>query len=140
MRGRGSAYKLIFCSNCFIFHCFRVYSYGEKGAAVIESTIYRFFNPISTRSNAIDPLKFTDYTRYVLMPYVAHRLIAQDLTCTLKEAYATMLKSGDLGSEIHPLLDGEDPELEDIMEENTRLACKAQGKVRFLNVVFITHY
>ena len=51
-----------------------------------------------------------------------------------------MLKSGDLGSKIHPLLDGEDPELEDIMEENTRLARKAQGKVHFLNDVFITHY
>jgi len=140
MHGRGSAYNLIFCSNCFSFHYCRVYSYGEKGAAVIQSTIYRLFNPISTRSNAIDPLKFTDYIGYVLVPYVAHRLIAQDLTCTLKEAYTRMIESGDLGSEIHPLLDGEDPELEDIMEENTRLARKAQGKVRFPNDVFITHY
>lgn len=97
------------------------HSYGSKGGAVIQSTLYRLFNPTTTTSDAILPLRFTAFAAYILVPFVGTLLIADDVGCSAEEAYAIMRASGPTGGGLHPLEDNDD-ELEDIMERNAILA------------------
>jgi hypothetical protein len=122
------------------FFTFLVHSYGAKGYAVILSTIYRLFDPTSTTTEAIAPLRFTSYATYVLVPYVAHLLISEDLGCPPEDAYKTMLDSQQVGAMLHPELD-DDSELEDIFEANNRAARieKEQVSQHLLHVFYLLH-
>jgi hypothetical protein len=84
----------------------------------------------NTTSEAIEPLHFKAYTAYVLLPYIAHLLIMQDLSCTASEAYETMLESTEIGKRIHQMPDGDDPEIEALMLRNSSLGAKERAMVR----------
>jgi hypothetical protein len=104
-------------------------SYGARGGAIIQATLYRLFNPCTTKSEAIEPLRYTVYATYVLIPYVAHLLIAEDLSCSAEDAHKIMLESAATGAQLHPLRD-DDEELDDIITMNARLARKERNMVR----------
>jgi hypothetical protein len=109
---------------------FFIYSYGEKGAYIIYSAVYRLFDMEKTISKAFEPLKFTAFTAYVLLPYIAHLLIMQDLSCTASKAYEIMLESADTGRTIHEMSDGDNAEIEALMLKNSSLGFKERAKVR----------
>jgi hypothetical protein len=120
-------------SNHFFFgstYCY-FYSYGERGTAVISSVLNRLFNPITTTSNSIKPLSFNLYTSYILVPYVAHLLIAEDLGCPPEEAYNVMKESAVCGVQVHYWRE-DDPDIDDIVMNNQRLAHKGKSSVCLL--------
>jgi hypothetical protein len=104
------------------------HSYGEKGGAIITSTIHRLFGPGTAMREAIKPLQFTVFCDYVLVPFVGHLLIAEDLGCSARKAFAIMHASGDTGDTLHPLLD-ENDEVDEIHARNMRLARKERASV-----------
>jgi len=69
------------------------------------------FNPHTTPDNAFWPLDFLNFSHYFLVPYVAHHLIADDLKCSLSDAYKVMIDSSDTGESLHPE-DDDDKELD----------------------------
>jgi hypothetical protein len=54
------------------------------------------------------------YAAYVLVPYVGHCLIAEDLSCSLEEAFEVMVKSRRVGTILHPL-DDTDPDIDEVI-------------------------
>jgi hypothetical protein len=82
-------------------------SYGTKGSVIIQSTILRMFNPNQMRRFTA-PLSATQFTAYILVPYVACKLIEEDLSCTTLEAFQAMLKSSDVGVSLYPADDEDD--------------------------------
>ena len=76
---------------------------------------------------AFQPLSLAKTTAYFLVPYVAHRLIAQDLECSLDAVYKTMIDSSDAGNALHPERD-DDEELTEILHENVCAARREKQK------------
>lgn len=92
-----------------------------------------------TTTEAIAPLRFTIYATYVLVPYIAHLLISEDLDCTPEDAYKIMLDSQETGAMLYPEHDDDD-ELDDIFRENSRSARIEKAKVsRHLHVFSSLH-
>jgi hypothetical protein len=110
----------MFCAN----------SYGDVGTSVIMSTLYRLYIP-DTQSKAIAPFRYSTFAALVIVPFVAIRLISEDLGCTTDQAYRTLFSSSDVGAAIHPTTDNDD-EIEDIHERNWRLGNKERAQVSFL--------
>jgi hypothetical protein len=108
---------------------FSANSYGQIGAVVIHSMLYCLFD-LNTISEVIAPLRYTVFAAYVLVPFVAIRLIKEDLNCTTVQAYKTMTSSSDAGEHIHPL-EEDNYEVEAIYKQNNRLACKEWAQVSF---------
>jgi len=61
------------------------------------------------------------FTTYVLVPFIAVHLIAQDLTCSIPGAYQEMIDSGDAGTTLQRQGDT-DEELDSILKTNNQLA------------------
>ena len=101
-------------------HSRHTHSYGPKGSAIIQSTIYRLFG-VNATSDAIRPLSFTLFAACVLVPFVAACLIAEDLDLPVDDALPIMYTSSAIGNGMNPL-DDDDEELEGIIQENYRLA------------------
>jgi len=74
-----------------------------------------------TKIKSITPLNLSSFTTFFLIPYIACRLIQQDLGCTVQEAYNTMIESGDAGAILNPD-DDDDEELDMIQYRSMRLA------------------
>ena len=89
-----------------------------------------------TRSEAIKPLKYMAYAAYVLVPYVGHRLIAEDLSCSSEEAFEVMVKSRRVGTILHPL-DDTDPDIDEVIIINNRLARRDKERVSFLSSIVL---
>ena len=100
-------------------------SYGAKGGMIIQSTLSTMFNPHTTPRDAFLPLDFMQFSHYFLVPYVAHQLIAEDLNCSLVDAYKVMIESGDAGEYLEPLAD-DDEELDRIQWRNVRKIWREQ--------------
>jgi hypothetical protein len=97
-------------------------SYGPKGHAIIQSALLRLFRPNKTPTQTFAPLNLWHFTEYVLIPYVASRLIQEDLECSPADALSAMTKSGNVGAALHP----EDDESEEIGQSNAVLAGKEE--------------
>lgn len=91
---------------------------------------------MTTSSEAIAPLIYTAYAAYVLVPYVAHLLIADDLSCTPEEAFEIMMEGGRIGEILHPQLE-DDPEYWAIVEMNTTIARRDRKRVGVLDFPFL---
>jgi hypothetical protein len=78
-------------------------------------------------SPAFQPLSFTKASAYFLVPYIAHRLIAQDLAFSLNAAYKTMVDSSGAGAALHPERD-DDEEFDEIHRDNVYAAKKEREK------------
>jgi hypothetical protein len=86
------------------------------------------FPPLLTTSTVLKPLSFTTYAAYVLVPYVGHLLIAEDLGITPEEAYKVMMESAATGAKLHVLRD-DDEHFDDILRMNVQLALREKNKV-----------
>jgi RTC4-like domain len=120
----------VFFISLLLSYHFSANSYGQIGEAVITSSLHRLFVP-ETVSKAIAPLRYLAFAAYVLVPFVAVRLIKEDLNCSTVQAIRIMTSSSDVGQHIHPL--GEDiHEIEAIFRQNAMLARKERAQVSFL--------
>jgi hypothetical protein len=108
------------------FHFF-ANSYGERGTAIISSVINRIFGSYPN-TIAINPLPFKNFSAYVLVPYIAHRLIAEDLSCDLDEAYRVMIESGPLGAQLQYWRE-EDPVIDEIVYRNHQLGRRQKVRI-----------
>ena len=79
------------------------------------------FDPLKTPLDAFLPLSLTKFTQYFLVPYVAHKLIMEDLGASATVAFKEMLDSADAGDNLHPKED-DDNELDSILEMNAQAA------------------
>ncbi|KAG8215158.1 hypothetical protein J3R82DRAFT_8657 [Butyriboletus roseoflavus] len=103
----------------------RVGYYGMKGAAVIAHTLLGLFPAVKVPIDVLQPLRsHVQLLTYVLVPYCAARLIAEDL----KEGYFCMLASSDVGEVVNPERD-DDEELDEIYRQNI-MSFTRQGKQR----------
>ncbi|KAF7971101.1 hypothetical protein HWV62_22100 [Athelia sp. TMB] len=96
--------------------------YGPRGSAFIENTLMSLYGPTGFKTDAMAPLTFRTFTRYILIPHITIALIIHDKTNDCDEetgAWEHMVRQADHGAAIHPLKD-DDPELEQIFENNTR--------------------
>jgi hypothetical protein len=84
------------------------------------------YHPVKTPQHAFAPLSLARFTECVLVPHIACRLIAEDLSCSLEDAYEEMLDSILTGQSLQPERDHDD-ELEYILDMNAR-ASKSDGK------------
>lgn len=89
-----------------------------------------------TKSEAIAPLKYMGYAAYVLVPYVGHRLIAEDLSCSAEEAYKVMVASRKVGTILHPM-DDSDPDIDDAININNKMIRRDKQRVLFYFLSFV---
>jgi hypothetical protein len=94
-------------------------SYGEKGSAIIQSTLLRMYDPVYTPTDAFTPFTLTQFTEWFLVPHIATCLIAQDLDCSPETAWEEMVASSDMGYQAQRVED-DDEELDKILKENLR--------------------
>lgn len=100
-----------------------IHSYGPKGSAVLRATINQLFDPRQgIPTEAFAPLSYEQYTYFVLIPYIASRLIADDRrftdnqTCTLQQAFKVMVASADAGDALQGIdEEGKDEHFDDIL-------------------------
>jgi hypothetical protein len=93
---------------------------------------------MTTSSEAIAPLIYTAYAAYVLVPYVAHLLIADDMSCNPEDAYEIMVEGGRIGAILHPSLE-DDPEYDAIIVANLKIAQRERKRVDTLDFSFLFH-
>lgn len=91
-------------------------SYGPKGTAVFQATLNRLFDP---QTDAINPSIFAPmtldrYNQFVLIPYIACRLIAEDRKCNMEDAFKVMIASGDYGDGLQAI-DDKDERFDDFL-------------------------
>jgi hypothetical protein len=91
-------------------------SYGPKGNAIIQSMLLRFFDLNTTPKTSFSPLTPKQLTECFLVPYVACRLIEQDLKCSFSDAHDVMVASSNNGTTLQPENDN-DKELDDILKK-----------------------
>ena len=106
-----------------------VYSYGMKGAAIVEASLMKIVGVNNPPGSTIAPLSLARFTWYFLIPFVASHLISMDLRCDLKLAYEIMCSSGKTGAILQPE-DNVNEELEEIFESATsRMVQRQQHSV-----------
>jgi hypothetical protein len=89
---------------------------------------------LHTISNVLDPIKYLDYITFVLVPYVGQHLIAEDQSCTVEEAYEVMVESRRIGRILHTT---DDPEMDDLIQLNERLARREKARVLSSAMMFV---
>jgi RTC4-like domain len=100
-----------------------IHSYGPKGSAVLRATISRLFDPRNgIPTDTFAPLSYEQYTYFVLIPYMASRLIADDRgftdnqQCTLQHAFEIMVASADAGDALQGIdEEGKDEQFDDVL-------------------------
>ncbi|KAG0692242.1 hypothetical protein DFH29DRAFT_882767 [Suillus ampliporus] len=97
--------------------------YGPKGYAVIQACIQHLVNPTTTSTIAFQPLTLQQYTHFILIPFIALRLIMEDLKSEDEmDTYEYMTGSGDVGDMLQGLDDqGRDHDIDNII---MAVACK----------------
>jgi RTC4-like domain len=93
---------------------------------VILHTLVGMFKSNTTPRRAIAPFNLAKFMDFVLVPYVALHLIAEDLKCSIKTAYKEMCNSGYTGEILHPEPLDDDDEMDDIFRRNVKEARKKQ--------------
>jgi RTC4-like domain len=83
------------------------------------------FDPITTSTDAFWPLSLSQFTTYVLVPFVVVHLIQQDLCCSISAAYEEMMDSADVGARFQQASD-DDEELDEILKNNNHIARQRQ--------------
>ncbi|KAG2115620.1 hypothetical protein DEU56DRAFT_840600 [Suillus clintonianus] len=86
--------------------------YGPKGSIIFRTTINKLFDPVrkAIPTDTFAPLSFEQYTYFVLIPFMATRLIADDRgftgdqqQCTLEQAFDIMVATGDVGETLQAI-------------------------------------
>jgi hypothetical protein len=70
------------------------------------------------------------YAAYVLVPYVGHRLIAEDLSCSAEEVYEVMVESRKVRTILHPL-DDSDPDIDNTINMNNKMIRRDKERVLY---------
>jgi hypothetical protein len=65
-------------------------SFGERGGAVIKNTLAAMYNYSDATTIASKPLTPEAYTTFVLIPYIASMLIAEDLHTDVEGGWEAM--------------------------------------------------
>jgi hypothetical protein len=81
-----------------------------------------------TPTTCFAPLTFSLFTTFVLVPYTATLLIAEDRGYSLEEAYEEMIRSADWGAATYQASD-EDEQLNAILKGNVRKAREVVSKL-----------
>ncbi|KAG1751882.1 hypothetical protein EDB19DRAFT_1903846 [Suillus lakei] len=80
--------------------------YGPKGYAMIQVCIQHLVNPTTTPTTAFQLLTLQQYTHFILIPFIALRLIMEDLKSEDEmDTYKYMTGSGDVGNMLQGLDD-----------------------------------
>ncbi|KAG1727302.1 hypothetical protein EDD22DRAFT_931149, partial [Suillus occidentalis] len=106
-----------------IFNKARPGYYGPKGSVVLHATINQLFDPQQgIPTEAFAPLSYEQYTYFVLIPYIACQLIADNQrfmdnqTCMLQQAFKVMVASADAGDALQGIdEEGKDERFDDIL-------------------------
>lgn len=96
------------------YSSFDSYSYGPKGSHIIEAVLLAVLDRKTINTDTFAPLSFSTFRKLYLIPLVATWLIAEDKSCSLKEAWDVMASSALHGS-ILQQVDGDDDELDEIV-------------------------
>ena len=73
-------------------------SYGEKGSVIIQKILLQILSTVDhTLLHNIKPLSLPLFSQHILVPYVATRLIAEDMGCSDRSAFKLMRESGEYG-------------------------------------------
>ncbi|KAJ7659062.1 hypothetical protein DFH06DRAFT_1472524 [Mycena polygramma] len=102
--------------------------YGPNGEFLINSTIVRMlsknkhnlgneFDDYDETSNLID---LKDFIAFILTPYVAALLIAEDRTIALSDAHDICDASSEFGDVMQPLDDSDEDVIDDLHRENIK--------------------
>ncbi|KAI5997185.1 hypothetical protein EDC04DRAFT_2585189 [Pisolithus marmoratus] len=103
----------------------RIGYYGPKGTAIIMHTLIQLF-PLTTLTDAFQPLSLRQYFAYFVIPHIACRLIAEDLSISATmNAYKVMVESSNVGELINPERD-DDNEL-DLIKHRTMLVLRQRA-------------
>lgn len=101
-------------------------SYGPKGFAVIQSTLFRIFPTHTMPDDFFNGLREQDFTNLIVIPVIVMHLISEDKDgIMLEEAWEIMARSSDFGYHVHREED-DDEELEAIIEKNIKAARKEE--------------
>ncbi|KAF8124444.1 nuclear condensing complex subunit [Boletus edulis] len=76
--------------------------YGEQGSAIIHQTLFDLFPPSAFNMSLVEPLTLIEFIQLVLVPEVAIRLIAEDLSVNMDEALRTLHDSAKYGVGMFP--------------------------------------
>ncbi|KAF4594351.1 hypothetical protein EYR40_009154 [Pleurotus pulmonarius] len=88
--------------------------YGPKGSHIIEAVLLAVLDRKTINTDTFAPLSFSTFRKLYLIPLVATWLIAEDKSCSLKEAWDVMASSA-LHGLILQQVDGDDDELDEIV-------------------------
>ncbi|KAF8136201.1 hypothetical protein EV363DRAFT_1074054, partial [Boletus edulis] len=88
--------------------------YGTKGTIIIQSILFYIVGMDSLHGSSLGLLSLWRFTHYLLVPFVAAHLIAQDLGCDVKFGYRMMVTSCSVGEVLHAYEDGQDDEFEEV--------------------------
>ncbi|KAF9231535.1 hypothetical protein BU15DRAFT_68260 [Melanogaster broomeanus] len=94
---------------------------ASKGRSILLWTLLDMFKPSVIPRDAFEPLSVGQYSEYVLVPFIAVRAIAKDLSKDLEEAYAVMRSSNLTGSILQPE-DDRDPDFDVLIQHSRNLA------------------
>ncbi|KAG1727571.1 uncharacterized protein EDB91DRAFT_1086372 [Suillus paluster] len=97
--------------------------YGPKGYTVIQACIQHLVDLTTTSMTAFQPLTLQQYTHFILIPFIALRLIMEDLKSEDEmDTYEYMTGSGDVGDMLQGIDDqGHNHDIYDII---MAVACK----------------
>lgn len=97
-----------------------VYSYGQRGAAVIKNTLMSMYSNLApVMISASSPLTLRAYTDFFLIPHIAALLIGQDTNTDIEGGWETMQSEGNHGDDENPLMD-DDEILDAVFAANAR--------------------
>ena len=84
-------------------------SYGEKGYAILHTTLLKIFRPIFVANPLlVHDVDADTFISKVLVPKLAAELIQEDRRCTAAEAVQVLFSSAQFGKDAYPLEDEDD--------------------------------
>jgi hypothetical protein len=92
-------------------------SYGERGGAVIKNTLAAMYDYSDETTTASKPLTLEAYTTFVLIPYIAAMLIAEDLHTDVEGGWEAMQLGIERGKRENGL-QNPDPTLNEVFAAN----------------------
>jgi len=76
---------------------------------LFQATLNRMFDPQTEAINPdiFAPMTLDRYNQFVLIPYIACRLVAEDRKCSMEEAFEVVVASGDYGDVLQAIGDSD---------------------------------
>lgn len=107
-----------------------------RGDTIITNMLLGLFPQQSTSIDTFYPLSYNHFQTFVLIPYIATELIAEDMQCSLEVAHDLMIKSLRTGTILHPECDDND-EIDVICCKNIgafKSTLRTKGKQDSINI------